>query len=70
MLSRAPSAVNRQPWSFSGDDTAPIIVVDEKTHIFGKYLSAWMDCGIATAHALLLADKRGVEVRGNCIIVQ
>lgn len=56
----APSAVNRQPWSFKMNDDSTITISQDNKKSIG-HLSKRLDCGIAMLHFQLAAAQSGVQ---------
>ena len=59
----APSAINRQPWGFSADETSIMVYVRTRggDHGFSKRF----DCGIAMLHVEIAALHFGIKGNGN-----
>ncbi|KAH0573446.1 putative TM nitroreductase [Spironucleus salmonicida] len=60
-LRLAPSAMNKQPWIFSlSQNTVFIKPIQKNSSSFLNFVTNWVDCGIAAAHAVVYT--KGTEI--------
>ncbi|MFC2038224.1 nitroreductase family protein [Chloroflexota bacterium] len=57
----APSAVNRQPWSFMAEENSITVAVNDKSLKKESGISKRLDCGIAMLHIEVAALNSGIN---------